>query len=89
MAGILGIDEAWNAITPYDSWLDARCEKYIGFIQREAEELVIRKTGCPVTYAHGPKVLWWKYERPEIYKKIRKFYCAGNLCGGQNDRVKG
>lgn len=86
MAGIMGIDGDWNAVTPYDSWLDTRCEKYIKQIQAEAEEEVIRITGCPVTYAHGPKILWWKHERPEVYRKIAKFilpgvYVAGRLTG--------
>jgi len=86
MAGILGIDKDWNALTPYDSWLDTRCEKYIDIIKQEAEEAVIQTTGCPVTYAHGPKVLWWKYEKPEVYSKISKFvqpttYVAGRLTG--------
>ncbi|MHB1407469.1 MAG: xylulokinase [Desulfitobacteriaceae bacterium] len=86
MAGILGIDEKWNAITHYDSWLDTRCEKYIKIIKKEAEDLVVRTTGCPVTYAHGPKILWWKHERPEVYKKISKFvlpttYVAGRMTG--------
>lgn len=86
MAGILGIDDEWNAVTPYDSWLDTRCEKYIRMIKDEAEDLVVSITGCPVTYAHGPKILWWKHERPETYKKISKFviptaYVAGRLTG--------
>ncbi len=86
MAGILGIDGDWNALTPYDSWLDTRCGKYIDIIRQEAEEEVIQTTGCPVTYAHGPKVLWWKHERPEIYSRIKKFiqptaYVAGRLTG--------
>lgn len=86
MAGILGIDDEWNAVTPYDSWLDTRCEKYIRMIKDEAEDLVVGITGCPVTYAHGPKILWWKHERPEVYKKICKFimpttYAAGRLAG--------
>jgi len=86
MAGILGIDDDWNALTPYDSWLDTRCGKYIEVIKNEAEDEVIKITGCPVTYAHGPKVLWWKYEQPELYKKIKKFiqptaYVAGRLTG--------
>jgi xylulokinase len=86
MAGILGIDGDWNAVTPYDSWLDTRCEKYIRKIKAEAEELAISITGCPVTYAHGPKVLWWKHERPEAYGRISKFimattYVAGRLAG--------
>ncbi|MGE5581409.1 MAG: xylulokinase, partial [Bacillota bacterium] len=86
MAGIMGIDRDWNAVTYYDSWLDTRCEKYIAKIKAEAEEGVIRITGCPVTYAHGPKILWWKYERPDVYKNIAKFvlpgaYVAGRLTG--------
>lgn len=86
MAGIMGIDEDWTAVTRYDSWLDTRCGKYIGMIKQRAEEAVIGTTGCPVTYAHGPKVLWWMHERPEEYKKIRKFvmpvtYVAGKMTG--------
>lgn len=86
MAGILGIDRDWNAVTYYDSWLDTRCGKYIEIIKREAEDAVIRTTGCPVTYAHGPKILWWKNERTDIYEKIEKFvmpttYVAGRLSG--------
>ncbi len=86
MAGIMGIDENWNAVTYYDSWLDNRCEKYIHLIKQEAEQRVMEITGCPVTYAHGPKILWWKNERTNIYEKIKKFilpttYVAGRLTG--------
>lgn len=92
MAGIMGIDKEGNAITPYDSWLDTRCEKYIEEIKKKAEDLVIKMTGCPVTYAHGPKILWWKNERPEIYKKIKKFvvptaFVAGRLTGLKADEA--
>lgn len=86
MAGILGIDRDWNAVTYYDSWLDTRCEKYISIIKAEAEDKIISITGCPVTYAHGPKILWWKHERPEVYNKIDKFvlpsvFVVGRLAG--------
>jgi len=86
MAGIMGIDKNWNAVTPYDSWLDTKCEKYILKMKEAAEEQIIKTTGCPVTYAHGPKVLWWKNERPEVYSNTAKFimlstYVAGRLAG--------
>jgi len=86
MSGIMGIDEEWIAATPYDSWLDTRCEKYIRIMKSSAEDEIIRITGCPPTYHHGPKILWWKYERSEIYKKIAKFvipavYVSGRLAG--------
>lgn len=86
MAGIMGIDEEWNAVTPYDSWLDTRCGPYIGRMKDGAEEEIIKKTGGQVTYAHGPKLLWWKYERPEVYRQCARFvtpgaYAAGRLAG--------
>ena len=86
MAGIMGIDRQFNAVTPYDSWLDTRCEKYMQWLRAGGEDDFIRLTGCPVTYAHGPKVLWWKNEHPEVYAKIDKFimmntYIAGKMTG--------
>jgi xylulokinase len=92
MAGVMGIDKDWNAATYYDSWLDTRCEKYIHQIKSEAEDQVVSITGCPVTYAHGPKILWWKYERPDLYKKIAKFvqpggYVVGRLAGLKADEA--
>ncbi|MFA9379442.1 MAG: FGGY-family carbohydrate kinase [Acetanaerobacterium sp.] len=73
MAGVMGIDTEGRAVTPYDSWLDQRCEGYWQPIKDYGEQRVISITGAPVTYAHGPKILWWKYERPEVYARIHRF----------------
>ncbi len=86
MAGILGVDETYRAVTPYDSWLDTRCEPYIAKMKELAGDEIVRKTGGQVTYAHGPKILWWKGEHPGLYQKIRKFvtlqsYLCARLCG--------
>lgn len=86
MSGIGMIDKNWNPLARYDSWLDTRCEPYIQLMQRKAEEEVLKKTGCPPTYAHGPKILWWKEECPEVFQKIAKFvvpgcYVAGKMAG--------
>lgn len=86
MAGILGIDDDFNAVTPYDSWLDTRCQPEIQIMRQEAGKQVISITGAPVSYTHGPKILRWKREYPEVYQKIAKFvlpvtYIAGKMCG--------
>jgi xylulokinase len=86
MAGVIGIDAAGRHATPYDSWLDTRCAPYIGFMQKKAGRTIIRKTGGPPSFNHGPKILWWKKERPRIYRAIRAFvqpgsYAAMRLCG--------
>ncbi|MCX8130602.1 MAG: FGGY family carbohydrate kinase [Clostridia bacterium] len=86
MAGILGIDEKWNAVTHYDSWLDTRCKKYVEYIKNNFEDKVLNLSGLPSTVAHCAKMLWWKNEQPEIFAKISKFiqpaaFVAGLFAG--------
>jgi xylulokinase len=86
MAGILGVGEDGRHLTPYDSWLDTRCAPYIAMMRDKARAQVIRKTGGPPSFNHGPKVLWWKHERPDVYARIAAFvqpgsYAVMRLCG--------
>jgi len=86
MAGIIGIDNNWNALTPYDSWLDTRCSGQVSEIKKKAYDLVIKRTGNIPSYNHGPKILWWKQMEPELFERIARFiqpgaYVAGRLCG--------
>jgi xylulokinase len=86
MAGIIGIDNNWNALTPYDSWLDTRCSEQVSEIKEKAYDLVIERTGNIPSYNHGPKILWWKKMEPELFARIARFiqpgaYVAGRLCG--------
>lgn len=85
MAGVIGVDSSGRAVTPYDSWLDTRCGKYAIEMQNVAGDEVLAKTGCSPSFNHGPKKLWWKAERPDVYKTIRSFvqpggYVAMRLC---------
>lgn len=85
MAGVIGLGADGRAITPYDSWLDTRCSPYITRM-KEHGRLVLERTGNAPSFNHGPKILWWKHERPEVYDRIRAFvqpgaYAAMRLCG--------
>lgn len=89
MAGVCTVDAQWGTPTVYDSWLDTRCTPYIP-VMKEHEPLIIASTGGPVSFAHGPKILWWKGERPETFRRIAKFvqpagYVAGRLTGLSGD----
>jgi xylulokinase len=86
MAGVIGVGRDGSAVTYYDSWLDTRCAPYITRMNKEAGDEVTRKTGNPPSFNHGPKILWWKYERPEMFSRIARFvqpggYAAMRLCG--------
>ena len=86
MAGIIGIDEDWNAVTKYDSWLDNRCKAYVDYITEHYCDQVLKICGLPPATAHCAKILWWKNEKKDEFKKIAKFiqpaaYVAGKLAG--------
>src|SRR4030067_376875 len=58
---------------PYDAWLDTRCEPDILRMRETAASLVLEKTGGSPGYNHGPKILWLKRTRPDIYREVRAF----------------
>jgi len=92
MAGIMGVDGDGEASTYYDSWLDMRCGKYAEQMQARAGKRIIELSGGPATYVHGPKILWWKNENPEAYKKTAKFvlpqaYVVGKMTGLSGDEA--
>lgn len=86
MAGIMAIDENFEAVTPLDSWLDSRCKHYTSLLQKEAGDEAIQCSGGQIIHSHASKILWWKNEEKDTYKRIKKFvmpnaYVAGKLCG--------
>jgi xylulokinase len=85
MSGIGGIDEGFRPATHFDSWLDSRCGPYIEAMARHRRR-VTELAGCPPTYSHGPKLLWWQHERPRDLERVARFvvpgaYVAGRLAG--------
>lgn len=90
MAGIMGIDTAGEAVTVYDSWLDTRCSRYVELMKEQCGQKVTQITGGPVSFTHGPKILWLKHEKQELYKKVCKFvtigaYITGRIAGLQGE----
>ena len=86
MAGVIGVGKDGRHVTPYDSWLDTRCAPYIKKMERGAGDEIVRKAGCPPSFNHGPKKLWWMHERKTAYRAIAAFvqpgaYAAMRLCG--------
>lgn len=85
MSGIGTIDAEFRPATYFDSWLDSRCTPYIDEMAEHARR-VVELSGCPPTYSHGPKIVWWQRERPDAFERIERFvvpgaFVAGRLCG--------
>jgi xylulokinase len=78
MSGIGTIDEHFEPATRFDSWLDSRCTPYIEEMAEHAER-VTELSGCPPTYSHGPKIMWWQRERPDDYRRVARFVVPGSF----------
>ncbi|MGH2627464.1 MAG: FGGY-family carbohydrate kinase, partial [Anaerolineales bacterium] len=91
MSGLGTVDEAWGTPTVYDSWLDTRCGAYIPRLKAREDRIIALTGGFP-TLSHGAKILWWKHERPEVYRRVAKFvvpggYVAGRMAGLRGDQA--
>ncbi|HLT57188.1 MAG TPA: FGGY family carbohydrate kinase [Limnochordales bacterium] len=89
MAGITAVDAQWRPAIPYDSWLDTRCAPYMREMQRHQRRILELSGGYP-SYTHGPKILWWKHQHPDVFARIDKFvmpaaYAAGRMAGLRGD----
>ena len=65
MAGVSTVDADWSAPTHYDSWLDNRCAPYVAKLKAH-EDAIFAKSGCAPSYNHGPKMLYWNNEHPDV-----------------------
>jgi xylulokinase len=83
MAGVGLIDEDFKPVARFDSWLDMRCQPFIEWMNKEAGDRITELTGCPPTCDHGPKMLWWKHEEPEVYQRTAKFVMPGTYVAGK------
>ena len=88
MAGIGSIDQDFEAVARFDSWLDMRCEPFIQLMDREYGERVTQLTGCPPTCDHGPKMLWWQHEQPAVYQRTARFVMPGTYVAAQMAGLK-
>jgi xylulokinase len=92
MAGIGSVDEDYRPATRFDSWLDMRCKPYIQWMDKQAGDRITQLTGCSPTCDHGPKMLWWKNERPAEYRRVARFvtpaaFVAGRMAGLRGEQA--
>jgi xylulokinase len=82
--GIMAIDGSWQPVTHFDSPLDTRSNAQKQSMMAAAGNRILELSGTPPTY--GQKILWWKEEQPEIWKRVYKFihpsaYVTGLMTG--------
>ncbi len=68
MAGILGVGADGKHVARLRFWLDTRCAPvYHEDAAKAAMKSFVKQEGRQ--FNPGPKILWWKHEHPEVFKK--------------------
>ncbi len=88
-AGLIWIDEDYNAISPFDSWLDNRFVPFVQVMDRSCGERILAKGGNKRIITTGPKMLWWKANKPAIYDRACKLVIPATYVGGKLAGLKG
>jgi xylulokinase len=85
MGGAMAVDSSFRALTPwYPSGLDGRYLSHQQQLAERAGDHLIEMCGdLPIM---APRMLWWREESPELYRRIAKVvtlagYVAGRLTG--------
>ena len=91
MGGAMAVDRRFRALTPwYPSGLDGRYLPHQQELAERAGPRLIELCGdLPIM---APRMLWWRRESPERYRRIAKVvtlagYVAGRMAGLQADRA--
>jgi gluconokinase len=75
MHSTIPVDADGNALSPMLTWADTRSQQYTEKLKEEQDTRAIYvKTGCPMHPMYPlAKILWFKYERPEIFAHTAMF----------------
>ncbi|MCD8350568.1 MAG: hypothetical protein LUC93_08170 [Planctomycetaceae bacterium] len=82
-AGIIWIDENYDAVSPYDTWMDNRFMPFVAQMNDACGQRILEKGGNNTIITTGPKILWWKKNRPDVYARARKFVLTATYVGGK------
>lgn len=88
-AGQIFVDADFNAVSPYDTWMDNRFLPFAVEMNKICGDRILAKGGNNAIITIGPKILWWKKNRPEVYKKTYKVTLTANFVGGKLAGLKG
>lgn len=73
--GVIAVDTEGTALCPAIIWADTRSQQYTEQLKGSYDTAAIySRTGCPMHPMYLPsKILWFKNERPDIFRRAAKF----------------
>lgn len=78
---LVGVDERCEPLTPVFGWADTRAARHAENLKQRLDERAAHaRTGCRFHPSYWPaKLLWLREERPEIFRRVRRWVSFGEL----------
>ncbi len=78
---LVGLDAGGLPLTPVYGWADTRAARFAQTLKRRLDESAAHaRTGCRFHPSYWPaKLLWLRAERPEIFRRVRRWVSFGEL----------
>lgn len=89
MAAVGLVDTDNAPIAPFDSWLDTRCGDVVDDLAQQLGARIAAVAGCPPTISIGPKMVWWRRNRPDVCSRAASFVTAAGYVTAQAVGRKG
>lgn len=82
-SSLMWIDRDYNAVSPHDSWMDNRYGSFVPEMASKCGDRILEKTGTNKGFVHGAKILWWKQNEPDVFKRAYKMVIPATYIGGR------
>lgn len=80
MVTLIGVDKIGVPVRPAISWYDKRGYEYLDNLNADQKEMIRLVTRNPVNPTFTlPKLLWVKYNEPDVFKKIYKILWSSDF----------
>ena len=86
MGGSIGIDVNWEPVTEWSNALNTDYLVYTSKMLSTCREQILELSGTNSPY-FAPKILWWKNDFPELYKKTLKFMILNGYIAGKMGNI--
>ncbi len=80
---VVPLDDAGRPLAPAITWMDNRSLPQVARMDAEADLWFGLTGSAPASFAAAASILWWRDERPEVFRQARRFALVADFIIGR------
>ncbi|MBU0608651.1 MAG: hypothetical protein KKI08_12250 [Armatimonadetes bacterium] len=80
---VVPLDDAGRPLAPAITWMDNRSLPQVARMEAEADLWFGLTGSAPAPFAAAASILWWRDERPEVFRQARRFALVADFIIGR------